>query len=193
MKVIHLTWAFCSLAFFAKAQTGWDVAMGGQQYLVPIKNSEVGHWQPQVSGGVNRFINDRSTMNITLRMSYNRNKYQGNALSWQTLFQYTPVVANHVELGIGAGIGYQLSFYPSNSLAWNGTEWTKGKSNKGVVQVPVQVSVGYRGFESSRGTFTPYLAYNTNFLFRYSPDLTPLPSAAFMVGLKYLPALTIKK
>lgn len=193
MKLLYLTLALCSLITVGQAQTGWDISVGGQQYLMPIKNSEVGHWQPQVSGGVNRFLNDRSTMNITLRVSYNRNKYQGNALSWQTLFQYTPVVANHVELGIGMGIGYQLSFYPSKSFSWNGTDWKKGKATKGVVQVPLQFSVGYRGFESSRGIFTPYLAYNTNFLFRYSPDLTPLPSAAFMVGLKYLPALTIKK
>jgi hypothetical protein len=36
------------------AQVGWDVAVGGQQYLAPIRNASVGQWQPQVMGGVNR-------------------------------------------------------------------------------------------------------------------------------------------
>lgn len=174
------------------AQVGWDVAVSGQQYFVPIRNASVGHWQPQVMGGVNRFINPGNTMSVTLRMTYNRNKHQGDALSWQTLFQYTPVVANHVELGIGMGVGYQLAFYPSKSQKWDGKNWTEGKSTKGVWQVPVQLSLGYRGLESARGTFTPYIAYNTNFLFRYSPDLTPLPSTAFLLGVKFNPSLTTK-
>ncbi len=177
---------------FGYAQVGWDLAVGGQQYYAPIKNVSVGHWQPQVMGGVNRFINTGNTMSVTLRMTYNRNKYQGDALSWQTLFQYTPIVANHLELGVGMGLGYQLAFYPSQSQKWDGTNWTEGKSVKGVWQIPLQLSLGYRGLEVTRGTFTPYIAYNTNFLFRYSPDLTPLPSAAFMMGVKFKPTLSNK-
>jgi hypothetical protein len=174
------------------AQQGWDVAVGGQQYFVPIKNVSLGHWQPQVMAGANRFMNTGNTISVTLRMIYNRNKYQGDALSWQTLFQYTPVVANHLELGVGMGVGYQLAFYPSESQKWDGKNWTEGKSVKGVWQVPVQFSLGYRGLKATRGAFTPYVAYNTNFLFRYSPDLTPLPSAAFMMGVKFNPSLTNK-
>ena len=193
MKFISILFlATASICNFCHAQVGWDVAVGGQQYFAPIKNASVGHWQPQVMGGVNRFINAGNTMSVTLRMMYNRNKHQGDALSWQTLLQYTPVVANHLELGIGMGVGYQMAFYPSKSQKWDGNNWTEGKATKGVWQVPVQFSIGYRGLEATRGTFTPYIAYNTNFLFRYSPDLTPLPSAAFMMGVKFNPSLTIK-
>jgi hypothetical protein len=188
-----LIFAFFTSLAAGFAQVGWDVAVGGQQYYVPIKNATVGHWNPQVMVGANRFINPGSTMSVTLRMTYNRNKYQGDALSWQTLFQFTPVVANHLELGMGMGFGYQLSFYPDKPQNWDGENWTDGKSVKGVWQVPVQFSIGYRGLESSKGAFTPYLAYNTNFLFKYNPDMTPLPSAGFMVGLKYQPTLTNKK
>lgn len=183
--ILFIAIVACTASTFA--QVGWDVAVGGQQYYVPINNATVGHWNPQVMAGVNKFINPGSTLSVTLRMTYNRNKYQGDALSWQTLFQFTPVVANHVELGMGLGFGYQVSFYPDKSHRWDGSDWTNGKSAKGVWQVPLQFSLGYRGLESSRGTFTPYLAYNTNFLFRYSPELTPLPSAGFMLGLKYQP------
>jgi hypothetical protein len=193
MKFISiLILASAALCNFSYAQVGWDVAVGGQQYFVPIKNASVGQWQPQVMGGVNRFMNAGNTMSVTLRMIYNRNKHQGDALSWQTLFQYTPVVANHLELGVGMGVGYQLAFYPSKSQKWDGNNWTEGKSVKGVWQVPVQFSLGYRGLEATRGTFTPYIAYSTNFLFRYSPDLTPLPSAVFMMGVKFNPSLSNK-
>jgi hypothetical protein len=193
MKFISILFLLSSALFnHSYAQVGWDMAVGGQQYFAPIKNASVGHWQPQVMGGVNRFINSGNTMSVTLRMTYNRNKHQGDALSWQTLFQYTPVVANHLELGIGMGVGYQLSFYPGKSQTWDGTNWIEGKATKGVWQVPVQFSLGYRGLEATPGTFTPYVAYNTNFLFRYSPDLTPLPSAAFLLGLKFNPSLTSK-
>ena len=193
MKPHYLTLLLVvGLAGFCSAQTGWEVAVGGHQYFVPIKNTTLGHWQPQVSGGVSRFMNHSSHLNLTLRMTYQRNKHQGDALSWQMLFQYNPVVAKHVELGIGTGIGYQVSFYPDKSWRWDGANWSAGRSTKGVMQLPLQFSIGYRGIEANRGTFVPYVAYNTNFLFRYSPDLTPLPGASFMMGLKYQPILNQK-
>ena len=80
--------------------------------------------------GVHQPLNVRNSIGLTLRLGYNRHIQQGDALFTQLLFNYTPLVAKTIELGIGAGVGYQFSFYPSKPLKWNGTEWGEGKATK---------------------------------------------------------------
>lgn len=164
---------------------GYEIAAGVQTYYAPFLKAELKGMQPVVMAGVHQPLNVKNSIGLTLRLGYNRHVQQGDALFTQLLFNYTPVVAKKIELGIGAGIGYQLSFYPSKPLKWNGSEWVEGKATKGVIQVPAQVSIGYRGIETAKGRFTPYVSYQLNALFNYTPDLTPLPSTFFLLGIKY--------
>lgn len=164
---------------------GYEIAAGVQTYYAPFLKAELKGMQPVVMAGVHQPLNVKNSIGLTLRLGYNRHMQQGDALFTQLLFNYTPVVAKKIELGIGAGIGYQLSFYPSKPLKWNGNEWVEGKATKGVIQVPAQVSIGYRGIETAKGRFTPYVSYQLNALFNYTPDLTPLPSTFFLLGIKY--------
>ena len=164
---------------------GYDLSAGLQTFYAPFLKADVKGMHPVIMAGVHQPLNLKNNLGLTLKLGYNRHAKQGDALFTQLLFNYTPVIANRLELGIGAGIGYQLAFYPSKPLKWNGTEWVEGKATKGVIQVPAQVSIGYRGIETGKGRFTPYVSYQLNALFKYTPDLTPLPSSFFLLGVKY--------
>nr|WP_294904676.1 hypothetical protein [uncultured Lacibacter sp.] len=163
----------------------FELAAGVQSYYAPFLKSELSGLQTVALAGVHKPLNARNTIGLSFRAGYNRHNKQGDALFTQAVFQYNPVVAKHIEFGIGAGAGYQLSFYPSVPFKWNGTEWVEGKATKGVIQLPIVMSIGYRGIKTKAGLFTPYAAYQINALFRYSPDLTPLPSSYFLLGVKF--------
>ncbi|MEJ8844977.1 hypothetical protein WG954_21460 [Lacibacter sp. H375] len=188
--IIILSFLFAIGAFNLSAQQhtkplGYEVAGGLQTYYAPFIKATLKGTQPVFMAGVHQPLNVKNSIGLTLRLGYNRHVQQGDALFTQLLFNYTPLVAKKIELGIGAGVGYQFSFYPSTPLKWNGTEWFEGKAIKAVIQVPAQVSIGYRGIETTKGRFTPYVSYQLNALFNYTPDLTPLPSSFFLLGVKY--------
>ncbi|MEJ0104332.1 MAG: hypothetical protein WDO19_17990 [Bacteroidota bacterium] len=109
---------------------------------------------------------------------------RGNALFLQLIGQFTPVIADKIELGLGLGAGYRFALYPSSPLKWNGGNWKKGQAFKGVIQAPVQLSIGYRSVKMQSYEFRPYIAYQLQPLFGYNPDLSPLPVSNFLLGLK---------
>jgi len=172
-------------------QTGnrnsYELAIGLQSYYAPLKHFSIRHPQPVAIAGYNRSLNKRQNIELGIRIGYNRNKFQGDALYVQALFRYTPVIGKYIQPIIGTGAGYQFSFYSSQPLKWNGTDWVNGNSYKAVIQVPLQLGIGYRSFQTGKATITPYVLYQANALFRYSPDLTPMPSSNFLLGIKYSP------
>lgn len=182
---------FCALVLclFSRAQSthpaSYELAVGLQSYYAPLKHMRPLNPQPVFIAGANRAINPRQTLELGVRIGYHRNKYQGDALFLQTLFRYAPVIFRHLQPQAGIGIGYQLSFHPGKSWQHNGNEWVKGRGTKGIIQVPVQLGLGYHSLETQRASITPYVAWQLNALFRYSPDLSPLPASQWLVGVRY--------
>ncbi|MCB9303595.1 MAG: hypothetical protein H6566_23400 [Lewinellaceae bacterium] len=164
-----------------------DVAVGLHSYYIPAMGA---HWngpEPAVYAGVNQPINQKGTLGLSLRLGYSRGQYQGDALQAQLLFGVTPVIAQHLEVGVGLGIGYQFSFYPTQSFNRTEGQWVKGRRAKGVMQAPLQLSLGYRTVHFSKVGLTPYVAYQLQALFGYSPDLSPLPVSNALLGVKISP------
>lgn len=184
--LIALTAALC----WANAQQNpgtWDIAAGLQSYYLPIPDFKAEGLRPAVMAGYTQSFNARQTIGLGIRLGYTRNKYQGDALFVQALFEFAPLVGKYFQPAIALGAGYQFSFYASPQLNWEENQWTKGRSYKGVIQVPLQLSLAYRSVEMPHGQLRPYLAYHVNALFKYSPDLSPLPASNFLIGLKYSP------
>lgn len=164
-----------------------EIAAGIQSYYAPLKHFKVQNAQPVFMAGANHTLNTRQNLELGIRLGYNRNKYQGDALYLQAIMRYMPVIARHMQPMIGTGLGYQISFYPSSSLKHDGVNWVQGPKSKGVVQVPLQLGIGYRAIETKEALLTLFIAYHVNALFRYSPDLSPLTSSNFLLGLRYMP------
>lgn len=164
-----------------------DVAAGLRTYHLPGFQADWNPTEPVIFAGVSQPFNYRQTLGMSLRLGYARGRYQGDALEAQLLFQVTPVIARHLEIGLGLGAGYRWSFYPSEPLALKEGQWTRGRAGKGVFQAPLQLSLGYRSLRSGGYEWRPYLAYQIQALFGYSPDLSPLPVSNALIGVKFSP------
>ncbi len=178
-----------------KAQDGgrplqYDIAVGAQSYHLPGFGAD---WQPSgtaVFAGVTQPLNDRQTLGLTLRLGYGRGRYQGDALDAQLLLNLTPVIARHLEVGLSLGAGYRWCLQPSAPLRYNETGgWSRTGRGKGVFQAPLQLSLGYRSIRSGGYEWRPYLGYQAQVLFGYSPDLSLLPVSTPLIGIKVSPQI----
>lgn len=161
-----------------------DVAAGLHSFYAPVKDLKPERPELLTSVGWGKPLGHKQLFAVTLHLGYARNNYQGDAMYLQLLGQYTPVIANKVEAGIGLGFGYRFAFYGNTPQKWNGQEWVKGSPFKGMYQVPVQLSVGYRSLKLDHYVVRPYLAYQLQALLGYNPDVSPLPVSAGLLGLK---------
>jgi hypothetical protein len=161
-----------------------DVAAGMHSFYAPIKDLKWRRPELVTTAGWGKLLGRQQAFAVTLQFGYARNNYHGDALFVQALAQFTPVIAQKIEAGIGLGFGYRVSFYPSTALQLQDGEWKKGKSFKGMYQVPAQLSMGYRSLHALDYNIRPYVAYQLQALLGYSPDLSPLPSSAALLGIK---------
>lgn len=178
------------LSFSARAQERsdqpWqlDIAAGMHSFYAPVKELQWERPELMTTVGWGKPLGRKQAFEVTLQLGYARNNYQGDALFLQLLGKYQPVIAEKIELGLGLGIGYRLALYPSKAQKWNGSEWVSGRGYKGMMQVPLQLSLGYRSVQLHNYEIRPYLAYQVQALLGYSPDLSPLPVSAGLIGLK---------
>lgn len=162
----------------------YDIALGLHSYYIPAMGARWNGPEPVAFAGLHQPFNQKQSLGLSLRLGYSRGKHQGDALQAQLLLGFTPVLAQHLEVGLKLGVGYQFSFYPSAPLRWDGEQWVSGKAAKGVFQAPVQFSLGYRSIHAGKIELQPYLAYQLQALFGYSPDLSPLPVSNALLGFK---------
>lgn len=183
-----LIFLYRPLAVKAADGTGkwqYTISTGLHSFYAPIENLKWDRPESVTAIGINRMLGKREVFSLALQFQYGWNQYQGDAGSTQLLAQYLPLVLRKMEVGIGLGAGYRFAFYPSSPLKWNGTQWTTGNVYKGMLQVPVQASVGYRSISLQNLAVTPFIACQMQALFGYNPDYSPLPDSNFMIGLKF--------
>ena len=161
-----------------------DVAAGLHAIYAPIKDLKWRRPELLTTVGVGKPLGAKQAFNVSLFLGYARNNYHGDAVYLQLLGQYTPLIAGKIEPGVGIGFGYRLALYPSQPLAWNGNQWKAGRPYKGVLQVPVQLSLGYRSIHLQSYEVRPYVAYQLQTLFKYNHDFSPLPVSAGLLGIK---------
>lgn len=169
-----------------KSRQPWQlvVSTGIHSYYAPVENLKWGQSDFSASLGINKMFGQKQQFAVGVQGQFSQYEFQGDAIGLQLLGQFTPAIFRRIELGIGTGAGYRFSLYRSKPLKWNGADWVDGKSYKGIIQVPVQISVGYRSILFGSCNIRPFAAYQLQALFDYSPDLSPLPDSNLMVGLK---------
>lgn len=163
----------------------YSLSTGIHSFFAPIENLKWNNPSVTSSVGINRMMGQNQFFSLALQFQYAKNEYQGDATGIQILAQFLPVVLKKIELGFGTGAGYRMSFYPSESLKWNGTHWESGRKYKGMVQVPLQLSAGYRTIRIYSLGVIPFVAYQLQALLGYSPDLSPLPDSSFSIGFRF--------
>jgi hypothetical protein len=169
-----------------KNQWQYTISSGVHSFYAPVENLKWDNSAFAVTAGVNRLFGSKQIFSLGLQADFAANEIQGNATSLQLLGQITPVLFKKLELGFGTGAGYRFSGYPSDPLKWNGTSWENGKKFKGIVQIPVQLSAGFRSIEVSNLEIIPFVAYQMKAMFGYNPDFDPLPDSQIMFGFKFM-------
>jgi hypothetical protein len=163
----------------------YTISSGIHSFYAPVENLKWDNPAFAVSAGINKILGKKRFFSVGFQAEFAPQTYQGNATSLQLLGQFTPVVFKNVELGIGTGAGYRFSGYPSKTLQWNENTWEEGKKFKGIVQIPVQLSAGFRSIQFSSLGVIPFVAYQMKAMFGYNPDFDPLPDSSIMFGFKF--------
>jgi hypothetical protein len=181
---------FLFVQLHAKVSTNIDAwqlsfSAGTHSFYAPVENLKWDNPGFAISGGINRLLGQKQLFSTGLQLQYGQNKYQGNATNLQLLGQFLPIILKTIELGIGTGIGYRFSGYPSQPIKWNGDLWEEGKNFNGIIQIPLQLSAGYRSIQISSVNLTPFFTYQLQAMFGYNPDFDPLPDSNFMFGFKF--------
>ena len=161
-----------------------DLSTGYQSIYAPVKNLRWQNPEMVYQAAVHRTMGIKQQFALGLQIGLTTKRYQGNAVYVQLIGQYNPVIAEKIELGIGTGIGYRLGGYPDAPLKWKGSGWVPGKKVNGMIQVPLQVSIGYRSFHLRHTAIRPYAAVQLQSVLGYSPDLSFLPYSNIILGLK---------
>lgn len=169
----------------SKNQWQYTISSGTHSFYAPIEQLKWDNSGFAASAGINRLLGQKQFFSLGLQAQLAGNKYQGNAASLQLLGQFTPVIIKSVELGVGTGAGYRFSGYPSSPVKWDGNDWKKGKMYKGILQIPLQFSAGYRAVQVSTLGITPFVSYQLQAMFGYNPDFDPLPDSNIMFGFKF--------
>ena len=125
--------------------------------------------------------NRRANLLQQVQIGFYRNKNAGNGLSILTQTAYRPHFGP-VFAEVKAGLGYNFAFHPNTTLAFKNGEWqSANQRGKGLLMVPVGVSIGYQGTKT-RPLLEPFVSYQFFVLQGYNPDVPILPNQLIQIG-----------
>ncbi len=166
-------------------QWQFTVATGIRSFYAPVQNLKWESAGTGASAGINRLVGQKQLFSFGLQAHIARPSNHGNNTSLQLLGVFTPVLFKRLELGIGTGGGYRISDYLHDPVIWKGNKWERGKPYKGMLQIPLQFSLGYRTLDMVSFRVIPYASWQLQALFGYNPDFSPLPDSYLMIGFKF--------
>ncbi|MBP6796268.1 MAG: hypothetical protein KA143_14500 [Saprospiraceae bacterium] len=169
----------------AKAQNYIELSAGIASYHIPASRFTFSGIQPLLLSGIHRYTGPSQRLSLGMQLSFNKSKYQGNGIQIQGLISFMPDLGKHIQLSLSTGPGFQFSFYPSRPQTWKDDKWKEGKRFKGVITLPLQLSLAYKSIQTGHLVARPYIAYRLQGHFRYTPDLTPLPKSMILVGFTF--------
>lgn len=111
-----------------------------------------------------------------------RNKAVGNGLLFYTQAAWRPTLFSGVFAEVKAGVGYLHTFRPVEAYRQVNSEWMPiGRKGKGLLAVPVGVSLGYH--EYAAGTyFSPFVSYQLVMTKGYSTSIPLVPETLIQAG-----------
>lgn len=109
------------------------------------------------------------------------NNASGNTLTFYSQAVYRPSLTGALHGGVKGGISYTFMFKPNPSLAFNGKEWVKGPSAKGMFGIPAGVHLSWQ--EPNRSAYSaPYVSYDLFLHSGFNRDVPVLPHTVLEIG-----------
>jgi len=181
-----LSWLAAITAPAQRTDNPWqvDIAGGIQSFYAPVRHAEFSRPELLMQAGLGKPLGPKQQFLLTLQFTYGRHNYQGDAVGLQLTGSWTPVIGKRIELNLGTGMGYRAGLYANRSIHYDNGEWHPGAKAKMMWQLPVLFGIGYRSVNLGQYEIRPYLATQLQVLLGYSPDLSPLPISAALIGLR---------
>lgn len=115
-------------------------------------------------------------------VTWHRNKTTGNGMLFYTQAVWRPNISTEVYTEVKGGAGYLYSWRPSESFTSNQGQWVSvGKTGKGMLALPVGISVGYQHASANMLT-SPFITYQLVLLSGYNPSIPVVPQTIIQVG-----------
>jgi len=113
-----------------------------------------------------------------------RNRAVGNGLLFYTQTAWRPKLISNFYAEVKAGAGYMLAFRPVESYKPDNGDWVSvGTKGKGLITVPVGISVGYNKY-SSHTYLSPFVSYQLLVLPNYNKSIPIVPETLLQAGVK---------
>jgi hypothetical protein len=118
-----------------------------------------------------------------LSVVWYRNKTIGNGWLVYTQPVWRPGIGDNFYAELKAGIGYLLASRPAPALRQTHGEWkTSGHRGKGMLTLPVGISVGGNVQTSGQAMVSPFVSYQLLVVSGYNKSVPAVPETLVQVG-----------
>ncbi|MEJ0056643.1 MAG: hypothetical protein WDN75_13910 [Bacteroidota bacterium] len=141
-------------------------------FALPFKDLKSNFSNIGIGLGTEVSLNGKQNWAQQFSAVWYHNKNLGNGLLFYSQAAWRPTVGSDVFAEVKAGAGYLYSFRPITSYKLVDGNWVSaGHQGKGMLAVPVGVSVGHNGYSS--GTyFSPFVSYQFLLMSGYNKSIT---------------------
>jgi hypothetical protein len=179
----------CCLAFSLSAQSDEPyrnfpivVSLQFHSLSVPFRNIKSNFSNIGLGVGTEVSLNDSNNWVQQVTFSWYHNKAVGNGLMFYTQATWRPTIGSNVYSELKAGAGYQYSFRPVESFKQVNGDWVSvGRKGKGMLMLPVGISVG-SDFYTSTLNLSPFLNYQILLAMGYNKSVPAIPETQVQVG-----------
>lgn len=125
--------------------------------------------------------NRRGNLFQTFQVGYYHNRYAGDGLFVSTQAGYRPHFGP-VFAELKAGVGWNHTFHPATTVSLNEGQWqATGRTGKGLLMIPLGVSIGYA---KPNAVIAPFVGYQFFMLSGYNPTVPLVPNQLLQAGAR---------
>ncbi|MBX2969103.1 MAG: hypothetical protein KF803_07010 [Cyclobacteriaceae bacterium] len=151
---------------------------------LPFKNLKGNFKNVGIGIGTEVGHNKKQTWVTQVGVLWYHNKHVGNGFMPHVQTVWRPTVSDDVYTELKAGIGYLLSSRPVNSWKQiNGTWEPVGRKGKGMLAIPVGISVGSNTI-ASNALLSPFVTYQFMLASGYNTSLPVVPATILQTGVR---------
>lgn len=154
---------------------------------MPFQKMKTNFRNPGIGIGTEISLNGKHNWAQQVTAMWYRNSAVGNGILFYTQLAWRPSFGSNAYGEIKAGIGYEYSFRPTESYKIANGKWkSAGHRGKGMLALPVGVSVGYDNF-SSDTYVSPFVSYQFLLLKGYNGSVPVVPQTLIQAGSRIHP------
>ncbi|WP_266365686.1 hypothetical protein [Tellurirhabdus rosea] len=181
----------CLLALISRGQTEAPrayrnfplvVTLQFHSLSLPFRDLKTNFTNVGLGLGTEVSLNGRHNWAQQFNVVWYRNKVVGNGVLAYTQTAWRPALFSNIYTEVKAGAGYLMSFRPVESYKSVEGEWVSvGHKGKGMLAVPVGISIGYNN-PNSRTPFSPFASYQMVLVNGYNQSIPLVPQTLIQVG-----------